>query len=780
MNSRPPSSSSKLGPNASLRRQPLLAPALAFAAGLTLAPRSDLPAWGLHPFTAASIVGVGAVLALVLPAVRGLRPTRRSVEAILLGFPFVLGSFAGRPESLEPNAFEPVLVTDMATAPLLLRGRVTSAPRALASRLTTRMSETETRVRFEMTIDTSLAATLDFPSPRVMVVAAGDPAVARGDEVRVTGRRVGDTACVVTRNAHHVVVIASSRFAPLAVGDRARRALRRGCRQRFSPSTAGWLGALVLGERSSLDARTPERFRRIGQSHLIAISGLHVGLIAATVLIPMRRSRRGWRISTALVAILVLAYAGLAGGDPPVLRAAVLGLGAALAAARGRPANLLHGTSLALLIVGCLVGDQTDRPSFVLSFAAVFAIAWLGTAPLAEVDPSRSARWTRFRRTLRISFAAWAGASAALVWWSAEVVPAAPLFTLALVPCVGLLLTLGVFAALVPASGLDLGIDACARAVIVVLEALARTFDALPGTPWSWPPAPPVVLALVVLAAACVASRPRAWRASATCLILAIVAASPPAPALGVVVLPLGRGQAVLAWSPRGVVLYDAGSLDREEGGARDIARALRDIHRSTIDLVVLSHSHLDHVDAIRGLVDRGCVRNVLVGPRFTANDLGSATWEWLGRRGVPRLVADPSTRLQVGDWIVGALHPPEARTAPVSVNDDSLVCHLSGPGIELLLTGDLEKRGLAEFSPAHRAEIVVLPHHGRYSEGLEAWLSSLRPRAVVASTPARGLPARTRAVVDGLGIAAYCTAGRRLAITPTSSGWTVTRPARD
>lgn len=726
------------------------------------------------------VVAIGVLLSVVVPRISGRPAPRRSAEALLLGLPFLLGLAAGHaPPPSAATAMLAADVTDDPTPPVQLRGRVVSAPRAVATRLHGELPGAPPRVRFEFELyrDAQVESALGS-SRRVLVVVAGDPDVARGDELEVTGRFVGDSPCLIVRSPHHVCWLRRAGWASLALGDRVRRGLRQAWAVRFSQPAAGWLAAVFLGERGFLDARTPSRFRRIGQSHLIAISGLHVGILAAAVLLPLRRLRRLSGAATVGVAVLVAGYAVLVGGDPPVLRAAALGLLVALAAGRGRPSHLLHGTTLALLVVGCVVGDGTDRPAFVLSFAAVFAIGWLGAAPERALDPLRSRFGSRLLRSVRVSVAAWTGASAVLVWWTPEVVPAAPLFTLVMVPGIALLLGLGMVASVTPPSALDGGLDLAARAVVTVLEGLAGFFDSLPGTPWTWPPTPPLAITLAILAVALVAHRPRRWRASAGCVALAALAASPPPPPFGVEMLPVGRGQAILAWSPRGVILYDAGSLDREEGGARDIAAALRRIGRSTIDLVVLSHPHLDHVDALRGLVERGCVGRVVLGPRFRANDLGAATVDWLERRRIPRELASAGTTFRVGDWTLRVLHPPSTRSAPVSINDDSVAGVLTARGLTVIVTGDLEARGIAEWALPSGADVVVLPHHGRITLGLEGWLARGRPRRLVASTPARGLPAATRAVVERLGIETLCTAGRGVEIVRQGTGWSVRRRA--
>ena len=105
-------------------------------------------------------------------------------------------------------------------------------------------------------------------------------------------------------------------------------------------------------------------------------------------------------------------------------------------------------------------------------------------------------------------------------------------------------------------------------------------------------------------------------------------------------------------------------------------------------------------------------------------------------------------------------------------MNDDSVVVHVRGEGLDLLLTGDIESTGLTLVSPP-RAEWIVLPHHGSYRAQLDLWLDRVRPRGALAST-GRTMPRDTAKALRERGISGY-TAGRAgVVLRPREGRWQV------
>ncbi|MEE8141821.1 MAG: ComEC/Rec2 family competence protein, partial [Planctomycetota bacterium] len=636
----------------SLRRQPLVAAAVAWGCGHGA---SQLPA----PVTATLLWGLALTLPLAFVS-RSKVLRRRRGTVLLGGFPLLLGLLA----ALHTGGLEKP--PRLPKGPLELNATVVGTPRP---RLATRFSfraDPVPRIRVRLSGLVSGGTSVEGS---LTVLLPGDPPLGRGDRLRLEGWWDADGGWLRVRHPAHCVVLSRS-LDPRGLLDRARRGLRRSWQLRFGERTSAWLAAVLLGDRGLLAEPIRERFRRVGQSHILAISGLHVGILLALLLAPLRRwTWLGARGPYWLAGVLLVLYAGLAGGDAPVVRAVVFGVLGSIAVWRGRGPSLANALAAAFLLLSAWRGGSEISASFLFSFCAVAGIAFLRAD---EAHPSEPQSWRqrflrRQRHTLKISASAWLGVSIPLVWWTPEVVVWAPLFSLLLIPLLTLLLCTGVGALLPALPGSDWILGGCCRSAVWLLEELSLQLDRLPGTPGSWPLLPPLAVALAITSGAAWlrGRRSRGW--PLLLLGAAGVAALAPRPGPSATLLAMGRGQALLIQGQEGTLLYDAGSLDRREGGALVIREALREGGRCHLDLVILSHPHADHLVAIPGLLERISIGTVLVGPRFQDSELGSAVSVYLQRAGVPLIPVAAGDRVAFGNFAIEVLHPPRIFPALLS-----------------------------------------------------------------------------------------------------------------
>ncbi len=146
----------------------------------------------------------------------------------------------------------------------------------------------------------------------------------------------------------------------------------------YARGETGLLQALLLGSRDAMAPDQLASYQRAGAAHLLAVSGLHVGIFSGLVswlLWPLRRLRRGKPVQAALVLLALWSYVLLAGAGPSAVRAAVLFSLLTYATLSGRPGQSLHFWALALLfLLGVLEPLWLFQAGFQLSFAAVWAI----------------------------------------------------------------------------------------------------------------------------------------------------------------------------------------------------------------------------------------------------------------------------------------------------------------------------------------------------------------------------------------------------------------------
>lgn len=143
------------------------------------------------------------------------------------------------------------------------------------------------------------------------------------------------------------------------------------------------LEALILGQRSAVEQKVDEAFRRTGSVHFLSVSGFHIGVLAAAAfwfgrglsrLPGLSRLLRPELVVSLVTAAAISGYALLAEPNAPILRAAVMGLLLCVAVAMHRPACVGNWLSLSALVI--LIWDplQLFRVGFQLSFLLVWGL----------------------------------------------------------------------------------------------------------------------------------------------------------------------------------------------------------------------------------------------------------------------------------------------------------------------------------------------------------------------------------------------------------------------
>lgn len=524
--------------------------------------------------------------------------------------------------------------------------------------------------------------------------------------------------------------------------------------------------ALVLGLREELDYEQSRAFWETGMAHILSISGLHVGLLAAGLFGMAQLAMLPRRKALWWVAMLVVSYTVLSGAEPPALRATVLVLVLCAARWMRRPALPLNSLATAGLVVLAINPADLFNTGVQLSFLAVAGIMWhstLARSAVAAPDPldrliEQSRRWPA-----RTWDAIWKQAVnvtllSAVVWlvtlplilarFHLMTPVALVLNTLvcwpmavALVSGFGVLLVGG----LVPPLGAVLGwICNLSLAISTWLIEVAQSvpyghfFMPGPASWWlagfygglglwlvfpKWRPRPRWAVAAVVGWGAVGIGASLAGRGDRLeCTFLAV-----------------GHGSATVLRLPSGeTILFDAGQSMSPEQGARTVADCLWSQGVARIDAVIISHPDADHYNALPGLLERFPVGEVCVSPLMFREESRALVYlrESIEGHGVPIRTVAAGDRFAAGeDCRVEVLHPP-ARCMLGDDNANSLVLAVEYRGRRLLLPGDLSSPGLEWLlaTPGRDCDVLVAPHHGsRESDppGLAAWC---RPEWVVIS----------------------------------------------
>ncbi len=521
----------------------------------------------------------------------------------------------------------------------------------------------------------------------------------------------------------------------------------------LAPERAAVLAAITVGARHLLTTGQWERYARTGTSHLMAISGLHVGMVAAAayvigIALSVLVSRRGNHHRAAVVTALccALVYATLSGMAIPARRATLMIGIVAMFSLAGRPLQPLAVLAIAAAILAVWDPLATMAPGFKLSFGAVWVLIWLAS----RLAHGRR-RFAYLRQLTAMQFVLLLGLMPLTVMLFERVAMTAPLVNLLAVPVFAIVTVPCALAGVVLGGKLQLAGDGLLWAAAASLEAVELVIGYAASIPlvntrtaafagWSqlWLLAP---VAWIVL--------PPAWpcRGFAWLAAAAIVAWSPPRPEPGcaaVSILDVGQGLAAVVETTDSNLLYDTGPAYRGGGSAAEsvvlpflASRGIR-----SLDQLVVSHSDLDHSGGLATIIDALPATTVFAGERPGEN----AT--------IRACVAGEGW--QSGGVLFEFLHPPAA--AGAAGNDASCVLQVRVGQYAVLLPGDIEReaeRTLLHSGSLQPVTAVIAPHHGSATSSSPGFVLALRPALVVVPAgfgnrwglPDREVVARWRAI---------------------------------
>ncbi|MCI0680841.1 MAG: DNA internalization-related competence protein ComEC/Rec2 [Gemmataceae bacterium] len=524
----------------------------------------------------------------------------------------------------------------------------------------------------------------------------------------------------------------------------------------------GVAAALLLGDGSAMTHDEWEQYLRTGVVHVLAISGQHLVVLAAFLWFACRVLHVRRRTAALVIVLLLLGYALLTGGRPPVMRAAWMVTAYAGGMILRRP--VLPANTFALAWLGVAAFNPTDifNTGCQLSFVAVAVLIW-GTGrweareqdPLEKlIDESRS--WATIVAIRFFRWLGWLYAVNAIVWLAVTpliaaryhvVSPVALLIgppmvlfsSLALLLGFGLLLTAPV---LPPLAAL---FTVLTKASLYLADVLVRWSSGWPGA-YSFVPDVPawwlVVFYAGLLACLSVPWLQGHWRRSLPLGVgwLALggflVYWPPDHRDFRCTFLAVGHGGCTVIETPQNrVILYDAGAITGPDVTRRHIAPFLWKRGYRRIDEIIVSHGDLDHFNGVPQLLERFAVGRVTLTPSFAAHATPgiSYTLRALERMGLPSRVVHAPAEWDVDGVHFEVLHPPAHGPAGVE-NVRSLVLMVRHEGLTALLTGDLQEPGLKRVLalPSRPVDVLMAPHHGSRASNTKELAAWARPKFVV------------------------------------------------
>ncbi|MFH1438275.1 MAG: DNA internalization-related competence protein ComEC/Rec2 [Pseudomonadota bacterium] len=580
-----------------------------------------------------------------------------------------------------------------------------------------------------------------------------EPKALRNPDAAQAGRKPAMPVFTTSQNS---IIVYPGKGGPLA---RLRNLVSARLAYGLSHDSAGFSEAIVTGRADGLDKGIKERFRGSGLAHLLAVSGLHLSVVALLVMGLLRaaisrmpfiagRVPAQW-IASVLSCPLLWLFAFFASGKPPVIRAAVMVTAFQVACMIGRKSVFPSTLSLAALVLLVIDPANIKSPSFLLSFSAVAGIflfsgsikgaaasrlPWVG-----DTIPELSGRIRRAAHGALSFFLDIVSVGAAAAFSTLPLtcfffhripllgivsnVAAVPLFSFLVLP-----LNI-VYCVLLAATA------APPRWAVAAVDLVNGFFLSLVHACSLVPPLqvlPAAGMAAGVFFAACVVLLGAGKkRASAVLFAAALMAIFIPAgfeearrhfltrDRMTVIFAEVGQGDGALIRTPGGRhVLIDSGPPD----GNGDFTRFVKKWTGGRLALLVITHGHTDHYGGAQALLDAGIdVKQLWVSPQGFEERQDKAyirLVESFGSRGTQIVKGPPCGRaVDVGGVALSVISPcePDGYDYLMDWNNNSIVIHARYGRAGFLFTGDIEREGEARLAAGPRppAQVIKIPHHG-------------------------------------------------------------------
>ncbi|HLZ47362.1 MAG TPA: ComEC/Rec2 family competence protein, partial [Candidatus Limnocylindria bacterium] len=561
------------------------------------------------------------------------------------------------------------------------------------------------------------------------IVAAGCAVLARVSSDRTRRLAWSSAAAVALTGAFRIVFPA----APDGAGAFAdlRTALGEPLRRLVPEPESGILLGVALGDRAGIGPDLAYAFARSGTSHLLAISGFNMTLVAAAIG-ALLRGRAGPRARAAATVGAVVLYSLLVGLGASVVRSAVMAGVTSFGLALGRRTAAANGLCAAIAAMLALDPATIGDASFLLSAGA--------TAGLLAFQAPLAARFARLPSLVGDGLAATLAATVPTLPLVAGIFGrislVSPFANVVAVPLFPALMAASVATVAAGAISLDLARPFALASYLVAL-ALRVVVESAAALPLAAVDVPRGPVTAIAIAAACVAvtlaarrlrlrppriapprlalPRPsrRAIAIACASLVVAVAIAggllSTAAPAYRIRALDIGQGDAFLVEAAGKVALIDGGP---------DPARLLAELGaslppwRRRIDVVALTHAHLDHGAGLIAVLDRYEV-GLAIAPRgLNPGPLADAWNARITAHGIARADVAAGSAVRLGSARIRVLAPNDD---PL-VNVPSLVLRFELGSASVLFSGDATEAAQADLLLAPdtlRSRVYVPPHHG-------------------------------------------------------------------
>ena len=490
---------------------------------------------------------------------------------------------------------------------------------------------------------------------------------------------------------------------------------------------SGVINALTIGERHDISQKQWDIFRKTGTVHLVAISGLHIGLVAGLAfLLALKTSIRLTIISPQLIAaifaiIIATFYAALAGFSLPTQRALLMLIIAMAAISWQRhikPVNTLALTMFTVLIFDPLA---VLSAGFWLSFLAVTLIVYSLAGRLGKAGYWQTA--------IKINWVTAIGLAPLLVFYFQQVSIVSPVANLLAVPVISLLvvplcLTAVLLMFFIPtvAEQIFAIVDNILQALWAVLAEIAQLpYASVNTTLVPFYAIPLALLGLFIL----LSPRGIPGRWLGLVMLLPLIFVDETRPEQGEVTMTLldvGQGLSAVIETSNHVLVFDTGAKysDQYDMGNAVVIPFLNSKGIKVVDILLISHGDNDHIGGAESVIKQSRVEKILtsvpdaLANYFPAQCQAGQSWDW--------------------DHVKFEILWPIQNS--FSENNNSCVLKVSSKQGSFLLTGDIEAEAenglIKKYAQQLEADVLIAPHHGSKTSSTASFLKWVNPAIVL------------------------------------------------